>query len=181
VGKETISVGDPYPQGLPQQSGEGLWPHLVMEGVNLIFLTPALQDGDLETLRRQKMQVGLKVEEAVPFFTVFVKRWGYLDGHLNTHQYEDGSVWEYVEGMGNKWSFIIAEGRGRKRIVRLNRVLGVEMEMAELAQEGLANALEEHEDPSDVERAARNVYNRYQEPRELAAVSMEKSVFGAKF
>jgi hypothetical protein len=152
-----------------------------MEGVNLIFLTPALQDGDLETLRRQKMQIGVTVEEAVPFFTVFVKRWGCLDGHLNPHQYEDDSVWDYVEGMGNKWSFIIAEGRGRKRIVRLNRVLGVEMEMAELAQEGLASALEEHEDPSDVERAARTVYNRYQEPKELAAVSTEKSVFGAKF
>jgi len=80
---EKISVRDPYPQGLPQESGEGLWPHLVMRGVNLIFLTPALRDGDLEAVRRQKMQVGVTVEEAVPFFIVLVKRWGCLDGHLN--------------------------------------------------------------------------------------------------
>lgn len=166
MSQEAVKVGEPYPQGLPQESGEGLWPHLVMGGVNLIFLTPKLQEGDLKTLRRQKVQVGVMVEQSIPFFTTYIKRWGCLDGHLNPHQYADESIWEYVEQMGNRWTFVITEGQGRERTVRLIRTLGVEMGLADLAQSGLAEALEAYEDPSEVERAARQVYGRYQKPKD---------------
>lgn len=180
MARQEIKVGEPYPSALPQERREGLWPRLVMGGVHLIFITPKLQDGDLETLRRQKMQLGVKIEESVPFFSVYLKRWGCIDGHLNPHQYEDDSVWDYIEGFGNLWSLIVAEGQGRKRIVRLNRVLGVEMAIAELVQKGMAQALEDHEDGADVERSARRVYDRYKTPQDLAEVCTEKQVFQSK-
>lgn len=58
------------------------------------------------------------------------------------HQYKKDVVQDYVDGFGNAWTFIVAEGRGRRRTVRLNRVLSVTEAMAGLTQEGLRKSLE---------------------------------------
>lgn len=181
MSQQTIQVGEPYPSSLPQESGEGLWPFLVRGGIHLLFLTPGLRDGDLKTLRRQKVQVGTTVEESILFLSLYVKGWGALDGHMNPHQYSSDVVWSFVEDMGNAWSLIVAEGHGRSRTVRLNRVLGVTEAMAEEARDGLSRSLQSFEDGAEVEREARKVYDRYDRPADLAAACSEKCVFDAKF
>lgn len=173
---QALEVGAPYPSRLPQESGEGLWPHLVQGGFNLVFLSPQLQGGDMNAFSRT-MQVGVIVQEDILFVTVVFKRWGVVDGHVNPFQYNESHRGRYIDALreGNVWTFVATETRDR--IVRHLRQIGVSNEIQATSYEGLQASLDAYDDASDVERAARRVYHTFSRPDDLAEICTAKQVY----
>lgn len=168
-----IEVGGTYPGNLPKER-EGLWPRLVREGLHVLVLLDT-REGDVETFRRQSLQIGTMTKKSIPFLSLHVKRWGTLDGHINVLQYASESIDDYIADFGNRFQIIVVE-KGTQEI-KLIRQIGVKMEIANSVLNGLHECRNTYDDVNEVERQAMAVYEEYSKPADLASDCSEKQVF----